>query len=100
MASHASIHEYVLSLPFMAVITFFLQSYSEASEFILDALVLQGQDAAEGPQPLQVTRGVTNSSLWDSLKTTYLHLKRSDLASLCDDRDLNGIRTALAANYV
>jgi peroxin-5 len=75
------------------------QRYDEAAQHILDALVLQGQDAAEGPQPLQVSRGVTSAALWDSLKTTYLHLQRSDLASLCDERNLSGIRTALATNY-
>jgi peroxin-5 len=76
------------------------QRYDEAAQHILDALVLQGQDVAEEPQTLPVSRGVSTSSLWDSLKTTYLHLQRSDLASLCDERNLTGIRTALEANYI
>jgi len=33
-------------------------------------------------------RGVTSTALWDSLKTSCLQMQRTDLASLCDARDL------------
>lgn len=33
-------------------------------------------------------RGVTSTALWDSLRTSCLQMQRTDLASLCDARDL------------
>ena len=41
------------------------------------------------------TRGVTSASLWDSLRTTCLHMKRIDLAAYCDHRDLDGKRHSI-----
>jgi peroxin-5 len=35
-------------------------------------------------------RGVTSSALWDSLKTTCLHMQRVDLAGMCERQDLEG----------
>ena len=65
-----------------------IQNYSEAAQHILDALVLQDSDGSiYGPND---KRGITSSTLWDSLKTTCLHLQRIDLATLCDRRDLDG----------
>lgn len=39
---------------------------------------------------LNEKRGVTSTALWDSLKTTCLHLQRVDLATICDRKDLDG----------
>lgn len=65
------------------------QKYEEAAQHILDALVLQDSDGAvNGPNDDK--RGITSSALWESLKTTCLHLQRIDLASLCDRHDLDG----------
>jgi len=67
-----------------------LQRYEEAQSHILDALVLQDSDGVADDTGMNDIRGVTSSTLWDSLKTTCLHLQRGDLASLCDRRDLEG----------
>ncbi|KIK91353.1 hypothetical protein PAXRUDRAFT_149676 [Paxillus rubicundulus Ve08.2h10] len=67
-----------------------LRRYGEAASHILDALVLQDSDGVADETGMNDKRGVTSSTLWDSLKTTCLHLQRVDLASLCDDRDLDG----------
>ncbi|KZV74433.1 TPR-like protein [Peniophora sp. CONT] len=69
-----------------------LGRYTEAAQHILDALVLQDGDGVAGAD----TRGVTSSSLWDSLRTTCLHMKRIDWAAYCDHRDLDGIRREIA----
>lgn len=59
--------------------------YQEAAQHILDALVLQDIDAsAEGGD----SSGISSSSLWDSLRSTCLHLQRNDLVTLCEKRDL------------
>lgn len=71
-----------------------LRRYEEAQSHILDALVLQDSDGVADDSGMNDKRGVTNSTLWDSLKTTCLHLQRSDLAALCDKRDLDGFRNA------
>lgn len=67
-----------------------VQRYEEAQSHILDALVLQDSDSVADDSGMNDKRGVTSSTLWDSLKTTCLHLQRIDLASLCDQRDLDG----------
>ncbi|KAG1878314.1 hypothetical protein F4604DRAFT_1580353 [Suillus subluteus] len=67
-----------------------LRRYEEAQSHILDALVLQDSDGVADDSGMNDKRGVTNSTLWDSLKTTCLHLQRSDLAALCDRRNLDG----------
>jgi peroxin-5 len=69
-----------------------LQRYDEAASHILDALVLQDSDGVEDGTGMNDSRGVTSSTLWESLKTTCLHLQRADLASMCDRRDLDGFR--------
>ncbi|VDC06954.1 unnamed protein product [Peniophora sp. CBMAI 1063] len=69
-----------------------LGRYAEAAQHISDALVLQDGDGVAGAD----TRGVTSASLWDSLRTTCLHMKRIDMAALCDHRDLEGIRRDMA----
>ncbi|KAI0268778.1 hypothetical protein BC834DRAFT_867179 [Gloeopeniophorella convolvens] len=69
-----------------------LRRYEEAAQHILDALVLQDSD---GPRGSGNNRGVTSYALWDSLKTTCLHMQRIDLATMCDTQDLEGIRNQL-----
>ncbi|KLO09238.1 TPR-like protein [Schizopora paradoxa] len=65
-----------------------MRKYEEAAHHILDALMLQDSDGSvHGPDD---KRGITSTALWDSLKTTCLHLQRVDLASLCDRKDLDG----------
>jgi peroxin-5 len=63
------------------------QRYAEAAQHILDALVLQDSDGLHG---LKEKRGVTSAALWDSLRTTCVHMQRADLATLCDKQDLEG----------
>ncbi|KAG6903102.1 hypothetical protein C0995_006289 [Termitomyces sp. Mi166 len=74
-----------------------LRRYEEAAQHILDALVFQDNDGIRDPADMNETRGVTSKALWDSLKTTCLHMQRVDLATLCDRRDLEvtpGVRSA------
>jgi peroxin-5 len=66
------------------------QRYEEAQSHILDALVLQDSDGVADDSGMNDKRGVISSTLWESLKTSCLHLQRVDLASLCDRRDLDG----------
>ncbi|KAI6110544.1 hypothetical protein EDD16DRAFT_1610426 [Pisolithus croceorrhizus] len=70
--------------------------YEEAATHILDALVLQDSEGGDTLETGGATnrRGVTSSALWNSLKTTCLHLQRADLASMCDRRDLDEFRSA------
>ena len=75
---------------FQALTLTVLQRYQEASSHILDALALQESDAVRNLDGTDDKRGVTSTALWDSLKTCCLHLRRLDLASLCDRRDLEG----------
>lgn len=67
-----------------------LRRYDEAAQNILDALVLQDSDGIRDNTGMNDKRGVTSSALWDSLKTTAHHMRRPDLASLCDFHDLEG----------
>ncbi|KAF8894037.1 hypothetical protein BD779DRAFT_1609638 [Infundibulicybe gibba] len=69
-----------------------LRRYEEAAQHILDALMLQDSDGVHDPAGLNESRGVTSTALWDSLKTTCLHMQRMDLATLCDRHDLEGFR--------
>ncbi|KAG5733004.1 Peroxisomal targeting signal receptor [Termitomyces sp. T112] len=69
-----------------------LRRYEEAAQHILDALVFQDNDGVRDAAGLNETRGVTTKALWDSLKTTCLHMQRVDLATLCDRRDLEAFR--------
>ncbi|KAI6032831.1 hypothetical protein F5J12DRAFT_186651 [Pisolithus orientalis] len=73
-----------------------LRRHEEAATHILDALVLQDREGGDTVETggAASRRGVTSSALWDSLKTTCLHLQRVDLASMCDHRDLDGFRSA------
>ncbi|EPQ57698.1 hypothetical protein GLOTRDRAFT_16305, partial [Gloeophyllum trabeum ATCC 11539] len=66
-----------------------LRRYEEAAQHILDALVLQDSDSVYD-QPGADKRGITSSALWESLKTTCLHMQRIDLATLCERHDLEG----------
>jgi hypothetical protein len=36
-------------------------------------------------------RGVTSGALWDTLRTTCLHMQRTDLAALCEMRDVDSM---------
>lgn len=74
---------------------FWFQRYEQATSHILDALVLQDSDGVKDGTGMNDGRGVTSSTLWDSLKTTCLHLQRADLASMCDRRDLDGVYSSL-----
>ena len=69
----------------------YLQRYEEAAQHILDALVLQDADGVLDSGGFNEKRGVVSNALWDSLKTTCLHMQRADLAALCDIKDLEGI---------
>ncbi|TFK26528.1 TPR-like protein [Coprinopsis marcescibilis] len=67
-----------------------LRRYEEASQHILDALLLQdGDTAIEGGS--YDKSDVISTALWDSLKTTCLHMQRADLSTLCDLKDLDGV---------
>lgn len=78
---------YLLSLPSNIVA---LQRYEEAAHHILDALVLQDNDGIPDSSGMNEKRGITSGALWESLKTTCLHMQRIDLAGLCDRQDLEG----------
>jgi peroxin-5 len=71
-----------------------LRRYEEAAQNILDALVLQDSDGVRDSDGLNDKRGVTSSTLWDTLKTTCLHMQKIELAALCDRRDLDAFRNA------
>ena len=68
-----------------------LRRYEEAAQHILDALVLQDSDGVRDPSGLVEQPAITSSALWDSLKTTCMHMQRADLAALCDRQDLEGM---------
>ena len=74
-----------------------MQRYQEASQHILDALVLQDSDSVREPDGTHDKRGVVSSALWDSLKTCCLHMQRIDLATICDRQDLDGMITGCHA---
>ncbi|KAI1794109.1 TPR-like protein [Ganoderma leucocontextum] len=69
-----------------------LRRYDEAAQHILDALSLQDSDSVRDPGGNEAGRGVTSTALWESLKTCSLHMQRLDLATLCDQRDLEAFR--------
>ena len=69
---------------------FWPQRYNEAAQHILDALALQESDSVRNPDGSEDIRGITSTALWDSLKTCSLHLGRLDLATICDQRDIDG----------
>jgi len=73
-----------------------LRRYDEAAQHILDALMLQDSDGVRDPDGMNEKRGVVSSALWDSLKTTCLHMQRADLARMCDKKDLEGFRAAFS----
>ena len=66
-----------------------LKMYEDAARHILDALVLQENDASRE----EGVSGLSNSTLWDTLKSTCMFLHRQDLATLCDAKDLAGKST-------
>ncbi|KAF8813805.1 TPR-like protein [Phlegmacium glaucopus] len=69
-----------------------LRRYDEAAQHILDALVLQDNDGVRENTTPNEKRGIIPSTLWDSLRTTCLHIARPDLVALCDIKDLEGFR--------
>lgn len=69
----------------------FYQRYDEAAQHIVDALVLQDNDDVRGTTTLNEKRGIVSSALWDTLRTTCLHMLRPELITLCDSRDLEGM---------
>lgn len=69
-----------------------LRRYNEAAQHILDALALQESDSVRNPDGSEDIRGITSTALWDSLKTCSLHLGRLDLATICDQRDIDAFR--------
>jgi len=71
-----------------------LRRYEEAAQHILDALVLQDSDGVRDTSGLVEQPAITSSALWDSLKTTCMHMQRAHLAALCDRQDLEGFRVA------
>lgn len=79
-----------------------LRHYDEAATHMLDALVLQDSEVSDaaGDVDGEGTNkcSVTSSALWNSLRSTCLHLQRADLASLCDRQDLNGFRAVFHAD--
>ncbi|KAJ3495339.1 hypothetical protein NLJ89_g10641 [Agrocybe chaxingu] len=69
-----------------------LRRYEEAAQHILDALVLQDNDGLGDDASSNEKRGDISTALWDTLKTTCLHMQRADLATFCDLKDLGGFR--------
>ncbi|KAF7315501.1 hypothetical protein MIND_00065400 [Mycena indigotica] len=67
-----------------------LRRFDDAAHHILDALGLQESDGVASS--MDASGGVTNTALWDSLRTVSMNLQRPDLAILCDARDLDGYR--------
>lgn len=88
MSIYKSVFLTVESIP--TDLTVIFQRYEEAASHLLDALLLQETDAVQSDL---TARGVTSSALWDSLRTTFNQLQRSDLAALCDKRDLPGTKS-------
>ena len=72
-----------------------LKMFEEAAQHILDALVLQEHDSISGTE--NSGSGISSSSLWDSLRTTSMHLRRSDLVMLCEKKDLQGMLGSFSA---
>ena len=66
-----------------------LQRYDEAAQHILDALSLQESDTTDFAS-VGDREGSMSTALWDSLRTTCLHLQRPDLATICDSKDIEG----------
>ncbi|RXW22970.1 hypothetical protein EST38_g2873 [Candolleomyces aberdarensis] len=69
-----------------------LRRYDEAAQHILDALMLQDSDATSNQALPGDKQHVISNALWESLKTACLHMQRSDLADMCNSRDLEGFR--------
>jgi peroxin-5 len=67
------------------------QRYDEAAQHILDALVLQENDGDRGTTTMNEKRGIVSSALWETLRSTCLHMLRPDLIALCDSKDLEGM---------
>lgn len=66
------------------------KQFEEAVHHISTALLLQNSDGVQDPEGLNEKRGVVSAALWDTLKTACLHMQRIDLATLCDQRNLDG----------
>ncbi|KAJ7902083.1 hypothetical protein B0H14DRAFT_2669831 [Mycena olivaceomarginata] len=71
-----------------------LRRFEEAAHHVLDALGLQESDGVSygGADNTNTSGGVTTTALWDSLRTASMHMQRPDLATFCDQQDLEGFR--------
>ncbi|KAJ7496110.1 hypothetical protein B0H11DRAFT_2001880 [Mycena galericulata] len=74
-----------------------LRRFEEAAHHILDALGLQESDGVSYGSDASAS-GVTTTALWDSLRTASMHMQRPDLATFCDQKDLEGFRATFAYN--
>ncbi|EIN11880.1 hypothetical protein PUNSTDRAFT_63530 [Punctularia strigosozonata HHB-11173 SS5] len=74
-----------------------LRRYEEAAQHFLDALALQESESVRDANGVDDKRGVTSDSLWDSLKTSCIHMQRPDMATMCDTRNLEGVFLVLQA---
>jgi len=74
-----------------------LRRFEEAAQHIFDALSLQENDGVKDTSGLNEKRGVTSRALWDSLKTTCIHMQRVDLAAICERQDLDAFRNSFHA---
>ncbi|KAG7098755.1 hypothetical protein E1B28_000664 [Marasmius oreades] len=72
-----------------------LRRYAEAAHHIFNALSLQDADNIHDDEGMNDARGITSSTLWDSLKTACLHMERTDLAGVCDRQDFQAFRKGL-----
>ncbi|KAF9263323.1 TPR-like protein [Marasmius fiardii PR-910] len=72
-----------------------LRRYGEAAHHIFNAILLQDADNVHDDGGMNDARGITSSTLWDSLKTACLHMDRTDLAGFCDRQDLKAFRKGL-----
>ncbi|KAJ4001589.1 hypothetical protein F5050DRAFT_1683192 [Lentinula boryana] len=76
-----------------------LKRYNEGAQHILDALSLQDAEGVHDVDGYNDARGgITSNALWDSLKTSCLHMQRADLATLCDKKDLEGACNVFVEN--
>ena len=68
--------------------------YREAAEHFITALTIQSNHSI--PSHSSVETGVQSSTIWNHLKMVFdAYLNRSDLATACDRRDLNAIKTSM-----
>lgn len=88
---HESEGQFFASFLDFVSIKSFHQRYDEAAQHILDALVLQDNDGHRGTATMDERGGTVSSALWETLRSTCLHMIRPDLIALCDSKDLEGM---------